>query len=188
MRGSSTGGAVKTGVWLVSYNGLGGHPVLSFAGDVLLGPTVPHFGDAVVELDVYPHLPSGEPPPPSLADMSDRFRERLATLPRVWFRRKKRLIEVAYRSRLGTAEALAGLAGGAADVSLLRDACAEITAALDLVRDAVKPCDDFDAQGLLSFARGRQSALERASDREVLEVLVALQEAERRRVAALRDE
>jgi hypothetical protein len=179
---------VKSGVWLVSYNGLGGHPALSFAGDVLLGPSVPHFGDAVVELDIYPHLPSGEPPPPSLADMSDRFRERLATLPRVWFRRKKRLIEVAYRSRLGTAEALAGRAGGAADVSLLRDACAEITATLDLIRDAVKPRDDFDAEGLLRFVRGRQSELERASDRAVLEVLVALRESERRRVAALRDE
>jgi len=178
---------VTTGVWLVSYDGLGGHPALSFAGDVLLGPSPPHFGGAVAEVDMYPHLPSGESPPTSMAAMSERFRERLATLPRVWFRRKKRLVEIAYRSRLGAAEALAGRAGGAADVSLLRDACAEITDALELVRGAVKAPDDFDAEEFLRFVRGRQSALERAADREVLEALVALQEAERRRVAALRN-
>ena len=97
---------MKTELWLVTYNGMIGHPDLAVAGDLLFGQPGPSFGGAIEGFELYAHVDHHGPPLPTLDSMLARYRERLATLPRVWFRRKRRLIEVAYHSRLGAAREL----------------------------------------------------------------------------------
>jgi hypothetical protein len=182
-----SGEGVRISVSLVSYNAMGGHPALSFAGDLLLGRPAPAFGSAVRQIEAYAHLDGDGPTLPTLEPLRERFRERVARMPQAWFRRKTKRIEVAYLSRLGSADDL--IAGkprrtGLGDVLLVRRACTELTAALDAARKRIAAADDFDADAFFAFLSSREKVIDAASDRDVLRWLREAQEAERQRIAA----
>lgn len=181
----ATGESVKIDLNLVSYNGMGGHPTLSFVGDLLLGLPRPSFGTAVGQIEAYAHLDSDGPTLPTLGPLRQRFRERVATMPQAWFRRKTKRIELAYHSRLGSADDLLerkSKRAGSEDIPLARRACAELAAALDAVRKRIRTTDDFDTVAFFEFLSGREEVLNAASDHEVLKWLRESQEVEGHRV------
>lgn len=185
----ATGESVKIDLHLVSYNGMGGHHTLSFVGDLLLGLPRPSFGTAVGQIEAYAHLDSDGSTLPTLERLRQRFRDRVATMPQAWFRRKTKRIELAYHSRLGSADDL--LKGksrrtGSKDIPLIRRAYSELAAALEVVRKRVRPTDDFDTAGFFELLSNREKMFNAASDREVLKWLRESQEMERQRVAANR--
>ena len=57
---------MKTQILTVTYNGMGGHPVLSSAGDFLLLDAPESFGSAIDEVEIYAHLQSSGRPTRSL--------------------------------------------------------------------------------------------------------------------------
>ena len=144
---------------LVTYNGMGGHPALSFVGDFLLLEAPTSFGEALATVDIYAHLQSSGPPLETLKSLRERFRERLKTLPLAWFRRKKCLLEIAYFSRVGTAEEL--LEQESKVISLIQfcDACREVVSLLSIIRKRLKKGDDFDKEALDSYLLRRLTEL-----------------------------
>lgn len=156
---------MKLDVWLKTYNGVVGHPDLLLVGDLLFPKSSPSFGDAITAFEVYAHVDLAGQPLPGLEAMLGRFRERVTALPRSWFRRKQRLIEVAYPSRLGSAPALFENKRTPADVVTIRMAYGEIADVLEQqVLKSVKRSDDFDSAGFATFLRSRRATLDGVPD------------------------
>ncbi len=116
--------------------------------------------------------------------MWERFQQRLTKLPKAWFRRKKRLIEIAYHSRLGTAEELIGSRADVDRVALVRSGYREVVQALQTVGRVASRSDHFNAAAFIAFLLARQAALDTVSDQMLAESLEALRESERQRVAS----
>lgn len=181
---------MKIYVSLVSYNGMGGHPTLSFLGDLILGSSAPSFGNAVTEIESYAHLDSANSPLPTLESMWQRFRERVATMPQAWFRRKNKRIEVAYYSQLGLADDLIQGRPRRArleDVPLIRTGYRELIQVLEIVRKKTKAVDAFDATAFVDFLASRRSALDNESDDGIQKLVCHYQDVERQRVATTDD-
>jgi hypothetical protein len=175
---------VKSTFWFVTYNGMGGHPVLSFAPDLLLPAEDNSFGEAVGEIESCAHVEPAHGPPPESDFLMGRFRDRLPTLPMAWLRRKKRRIEIAYLSHLGCAEELLGgdfAAKKIPDVALLRRACAEVAASFAMIEKCFKRSDDFDFERFIRYVDAKAAELTKVDDRELL--LRLARAAERSRMA-----
>jgi hypothetical protein len=134
---------------LVTYNGMGGHPALSFVGDFLLAGAPRSFGAAIETIDIYAHLPHTGRHPRNLASMAVQYRKRLKTLPLAWFKRKKRLVEIAYASTAGTGETLLGRRPSVVRRAPFAAACREVISLLPVVQARLKRGDRFD---MVSFA------------------------------------
>src|SRR5687768_3652888 len=156
---------MKLDVWLKTYNGMVGHPDLLLVGDLLFPASSPSFGDSIAGFDVYAHVELAGQPLPGLESMLERFHARLATLPLSWLRRKQRLVEVAYHSRLGGAVELFENETAPAEVSTIRTAYREIADVLaERVRKSVKRSDGFDVEGFGAFLRSRRTTLDGVPD------------------------
>ena len=169
----------------VTYNAMGGHPVLSFAPDLLLSADRNPFGDAIGEIEIYAHVEPAHGPPPESDFLMARFVERLPTLPKAWFRRKKKRVEIAYRSRLGCAEAL--LDGDFAakkipDFALLRRACGEVAESLAMLQSCVKRTDGLEVGRFLSFVDAKTVELSALDDGQLLRRLREEQAAKKSRL------
>ena len=176
---------MKITLWLVSYNAMGSHPVVSLAGNLLIGSGT-RLGKAANQIEIYAHLASGGRPIRGLGFMMKRFRENLATLPKVWFRRSQSRIDIAYPSYLGTPEALLDdecQIRKRIDLSLLRKASVEITGALQLVKKCIKPSDDCSVDRFLASIAARHAELNGLSDRQLRRVLKAAAEKDARKTA-----
>jgi len=176
---------VKWSFWFVTYNGMGGHPVLSFAPDVLMAFDRKSFGGAIGEIEIYAHIEPARSPLPTSDFLMARFRDRLHTLPKAWFRRKAKRVEIAYHSQVGCAEDLLGADFATMrvpDTGLLRRTCAEVAASLLLLAKCVKRSDDFDVGGFLGYVDAKILELSAFEDSELLHRLAEVQAAERERV------
>ncbi len=178
---------MKSTFWFVTYNGMGGHSVLSLAPDLLLPAEDHSFGDAVGEIETCAHVEPAHGPPPESDFLMGQFRDRLQTLPMTWLRRKKRRIEIAYLSHLGCAEEL--LEGDLAakkipDVALLRRACAEVAASFALIEKCIKRSDDFDFERFIRYIDAKAAERTKVDDRELLLRLAGA--AERSRMARVK--
>lgn len=177
---------MKWTFWLVTYNGMGGHPVLSFAPEILLAADSDSFGTAIDEFEVCAHVELAHGPTPGSDFLMKRFHDRLPTLPKSWFRRKKKRVEIAYHSHVGWAEDLLGgdfAAKKVPDVAVLRRACEEVAASLSLLKSCMKRSDDFDVGGFLGHVEAKTKELRALDDGEVLSRLSKAQATERERVA-----
>jgi hypothetical protein len=180
---------VKWTFWLVTYNGMGGHPVLSFAPDILLAGVGNSFGSAIGEFEICAHVEPAHGAAPGSDFLMTRFRDRLPTLPKSWFRRKKKRVEIAYHSHVGSAEDLLGgdfAAKKIPNVAMLRRACEEVAASLTLLKSCLKRADDFDVAGFLGYVEAMTIELRALDDSELLSRLAKAQAAERERVARTR--
>src|SRR5688500_7198055 len=156
---------MKLDVWLKTYNGMIGHPDLLFVGRLLFPESSPAFGETIAGFDVYAHVERPGQALPGLESMLDQFHARLATLPLSWFRRKQRLVEIAYHSRLGGALELFEHRPTPAEVSTIRTAYREIAEVLEeRVRKSVKRSDGFDTEGFGAFLRSRRTTLDGVPD------------------------
>jgi hypothetical protein len=178
--------SVRWTLWFVTYNGMGGHPVLSFAPDLLLLAGSYSFGGAVGEIEICAQVEPARGPLPGSDFLMARFQNRLPTLPKAWFRRKKKRVEIAYHSHLGCAEDLLG--GDFApkkvpDAALLRRAYAEVAASLPLLKKCVKSSDDFDIGRFLGYIDAKLVELNALDDGQLLRRLAEAQATERERVA-----
>lgn len=88
---------MRISVSLVWFNGMGGHPAISYAGEFLLLGRSDHYGSAFEKMEFYPHIPSSERSA-HLETLWTRFDERIRDLPKVWIKRKLRRVEFAYMS------------------------------------------------------------------------------------------
>ena len=133
---------VRLSVNLVWYNGMGGHPAISYAGDFLLLDGYNSYGSGIETIEFYPHIPSSHRAQ-SLEMLHARFDERVRKLPKSWIKRKLRRIEIAYNSELGTQEELVGEQELEFPPSRFSLACHEIVLALKIVESKIKPSDDI---------------------------------------------
>ncbi len=170
-------------VLIVTYNGMGGHPVLSYIGDFLLLDAPESFGSAITTVDIYAHFHSSGPPKQTLESLDDRFRARLKTLPLVWFRRKKCLFEIAYFSKLGDAEEMFEKKSKPDSLSLFQDGCHEIAATLSMIRKRLKTADEFDYEAFDAHLRCRLGQLP-SSISELRKLLGEIKANEQQRIAA----
>jgi hypothetical protein len=173
-------------VLLVTYNGMGGHPALSYVGNFLLIGAPASFGPAITTVDIYVHFQSSGPPKEGLESLRERFQKRLTTLPLAWFKRKKHLFEIAYFSRIGTAEELFEREPRVVSLSQFRDACCEIVSMLLTMRRRLRVSDDFCIEAFESFMQERLSELP-SRVTELKTVLRDLQAREEQTVAAHSD-
>jgi hypothetical protein len=127
---------------LVWYNGMGGHPAISYAGDFLLLDGSNSYGSGIESIEFYPHIPSSHRIQ-SLEMLHARFDERVRELPKSWIKRKLRRIEISYNSELGTEEELVGERQSEFPPSRFSLACHEIVLALKIVESKIKPSDDI---------------------------------------------
>lgn len=133
---------VRISVNLVWYNGMGGHPAITYAGDFLLLGGANSYGSGIESIEFYPHISSSHRNQ-SLELQHARFDERVRELPKSWIKRKLRLIEISYNSELGTEEELIGERQSDFSPSQFSVACHEIVLALNLVENKIKPSDDI---------------------------------------------
>ncbi len=150
---------MKIDISIVTYNGGGGHPVLSFVGDFLLLGAPNSFGSAITSVDMYAHLRSSRPAEESQEELRERFEERTKTLPLAWFKRKQFLFEIAYLSELGSAEDLFEQSSKSVSLSLFHDACREIVSAVSIMKKRLKKAADFDFDAFDSYLHRRLEQL-----------------------------
>jgi hypothetical protein len=134
--------------FIVTYNGMASGPCVNRCVEHLMAGAPPSFGAAIERVDIYAHCQTREPVIYSLAFMYERFQGRLTTLPFLRFRRKTRLFEVAYASKLVHAEAMFRSAKTALPPADFNCVCREFADALSLIRHRVKRSDNFDLDGL----------------------------------------
>ena len=170
-------------VLIVTYNGMGGHPVLSYIGHFLLLDAPESFGSAIAMVDIYAHFQSNGPPKQTLERLGDRFRARLKTLPLVWFRRKKCLFEIAYFSKLGDAEEMFEKKSKPVSLSLFHDGCHEIVATLSMIRKRLNTADEFDYEAFDAHLQRRLSQLP-TSISELKKLLGEIKAIEQQQIAA----
>jgi hypothetical protein len=140
---------------IVTYNGMGGHPVLSFVGDFLLLEAPKTFGSAITSIEIYSNVRSIGPPKKGQKELLDRFEKRIKKLPLYRFRRKAFYFEIAYVSSLGSAEELFERESKTVSVSLFHDACQEIVSTLTAIKKSLKATDNFDFQAFASHLHRR---------------------------------
>jgi hypothetical protein len=158
---------------------MGGHPVLSFAPDVLLAADSNSFGSAVGEIEICAHVEPARAPLRKSDFLMARFEDRLPTLPKAWFRRTNKRVEIAYHSHVGFAEDLLGgdfAAKKVPDAALLRRTCAEVAASLSMLKKCIKRSDDFDVGGFLGYVESKSIELTSLDDGALLRRLVEAQE------------
>lgn len=129
-------------VHLVWYNGMGGHPAISYAGEFLLLGRSNAYGSAFDTMEFYLHIPSSHRNQ-SLETLNARFDERVRVLPKSWIKRKLRRIEVSYVSQLGTEENLVGERQPDFSPGQFSLACHEIVSAFNIVDSKIKRSDDI---------------------------------------------
>ncbi len=174
---------MKIYVQIVTYNEGGGHPAISYLGDYLLLGAPASFGSAIENVDIYAHFQSKERPKSTLESLADRFRTRIETLPLLWFKRKRRLIEIAYFCKFAYAEDVFEPKSKRLSLSLFHEGCREIVTALSLIQKRLKRSDDFDFGAFDSYLQRRLDELPTSVPalRTVLEELWAI---EQQRIAA----
>jgi hypothetical protein len=180
---------LRVDTMIVTYNSMGGHRAISYAGALLLGPKPPSFGTAISLIEVYCHIDGPEPPAPTLGPLLTRYRARVKTMPLGTFYRQPKRVELALHSSLRPKKRLVGYdpsPASPADVAMVRTVYTEIASTFDLLRRKVKTTDDFDVERFLSYIRERAAELHASSAKTVLGSLHELRVAEQMRVAANR--
>src|SRR5437867_2887786 len=171
---------MRIDLWLITYNGMGGHELLSYAGAFLLQGSPRSFGSAVISFELYAHVKTRTRALPTLGDMKKEFRARLKTLPRVWFVRKSARFDISYVSHLGDEEELERKRSTAESLQLFRAACHEIASALQLAQKHLKRTDDFEWEAFAAHVN-RQLNKVPATVREFTQLLKRLRNARAQR-------
>jgi len=165
---------------IVWYNGMGGHPTISFAGEFLLMNTTNSYGSSFDSIEFYPHVPS-KFHDPNLSTLSARFQERIRELPRSWVKRKLRHIEISYNSELGYEEELIGKSQLRPSVNQFSLACHEVSSALNIIEKRLKKSDDFALDKLKEHFKARLRLLPK-TEVELQAVLQVLRLEDRKRL------
>ncbi len=145
--------------FIVTYNGMATGPCINQCVDHLM-EDAPPFGRAINRVDLYPRCQTRDPILPGLEFMMERFQTGLETLPFIRFRRKARLFEVSFASQWIHSEAMFGSANIDLSPAEFRCVCYEFAEALLLVRQRVKPSDEFDVARLESHLLHRLKLLQ----------------------------
>jgi hypothetical protein len=174
---------VNINVVIVTYNGMGGHPVLSYVGDFLLLNAPGSFGSAITTVDIYAHVQSSGRPIKTLKLLADRFQKRLKTLPLMWFKRKKCLFEIAYFSKFADSAEIFERELQSVSLTLFHDACREIVSVLLMIRKRLKTTDDFEIDAFESYLHRRLGQLPTRAA-ELKRLLEEIKEREQQRIAA----
>jgi hypothetical protein len=172
---------------VVTYNSVGGHRAISYAGALLLGPDPALFGTAISSMDIYCHIDDPDPPRTNQRPLLTRYCARVNTMPSATFYRKPKRIELAFHSVLRPKKSLIRYdprPASRADVPLVRTIYREIATALEILRRKIKGSDGFDVETFLSKVRANVVALDDSSTQDILDRLGVLRSAERQRVAA----
>lgn len=144
--------------WIVTYNGMGTGPSIKQCAGFLL-TNAPSFGSSVTQIEIYAHCRTRGRAVKNLDFMRDRFRARVLTLPKVWFRRKRKLIEVAYFSRMWSVEAMFGEDPPPLDLRSFRTFCQEFGSAMLMIEERVRPADNFNLAAFRLHVQERLSEL-----------------------------
>src|ERR1700722_18004742 len=134
--------------WLVNYNGMGTGPSLQLCVDFLLLNAPRSFGPAIREVEIFAHCHNRGRTKKTLQFMRDRFRENLATLPKVWFRRKTKVVQIAYFSRVIFSDELFAEDERPLELCPFVTLCREFGSVLSIVEQRLKPNDQFDVAAL----------------------------------------
>jgi uncharacterized protein YfeS len=175
---------IETDILFVTYNGGGGHPVLSWIGDFLLLESHNRLGKAISKIELYPRVLSRGHPEKTLGSLFERFQDGLNELPRIWFKRKKGLVEIAYQCQIIDADEILGESKPkTVTYSQFGAACHEVVAVLKLLGKRLKPTDDFDFSAFERHLEKRLIHLP-STNKELARVIAELKNAERRRRAS----
>jgi hypothetical protein len=150
---------VKIAPFIVFYDGMGTGPSLRLCVDFLLMNAPPSFGSAIKQVDIYAHCRSRGRIKKTLDSMSERFRVWVQTLPKVWFRRKSQLFEIAYFSRLLYFKEMFGSNRRPLDLRYFITFCQEFGSVLMMIEERLKPTDDFDLTAFRTHIEQRLSDL-----------------------------
>ena len=161
--------SMQISISAVSYRQLGSHRALSGAWLAPFENPSLSFGTAIEEIAAYAWVRPRNGPLPEFESLYDRFETNFPLVPKIWFRRKKRLVEIAYATRLGAEEDLLGDPCLRLTPSLFREGCEELTTILKLLRKSIKPSDDFDIDAFLAFSDQQLETI--PTDNESLELL-----------------
>ena len=173
---------MRMSVSLVWFNGMGGHPAISYAGEFLLLGRSDHYGSAFEKMEFYPHIPSSERSV-HLETLRTRFDERSRDLPKVWIKRKLRRVEFAYMSELGSKEEFIGERPSVFTARQFSLACQELVSVLELLASRIKPSDDIQLGELQTHFHERLQQMP-STDGELQAALQQLRlEEDRRRLA-----
>ena len=159
-------------VQIVFYNGMSGHPAISYAGQFLMGAADEDFAPGIKDIELFAHVASTNCNQ-SLHAMWQRFEERVDTLPLALIKRRESLIEVAFRSKLGTEEQLVGDNRLPSTATMFADACAEVIEVLTFASDILKNAKGVDWAKLLRHVNQRLDCVP-SNDGELKTVLDAL--------------
>lgn len=162
---------MRISVSLVWFNGMGGHPAISYAGEFLLLGRSDIYGSAFEKMEFYPHIPSSERND-HLEKLRTRFDERVRKLPKVWIKRKLHRIEVSYMSELGIKEELFGERQSVFTARQFSLACQELVSVLDLFDSQIKRSDDIQLAELKTHFYERLQQMPRTE----IELQAALQQ------------
>lgn len=130
--------------FIVTYNGMASGPCIKQCAEYLTADGPSSSGPAIERIDIYPRCHTRDPIIAGLEFMVDRFQAGLATLPFIRFRRKLRLFEVSYESKLVHSSVMFGPKVVEFSPSDFNCICREFATALSFVRHRVKKSDDFD--------------------------------------------
>lgn len=167
-------------VQIVFYNGMSGHPAISYAGQFLLNAAGDDFAPDVKEIELYAHVPS-ENHSESTQSMWQRFEERIDTLPLAWIKRRESLVEVSYRSKLGTEEQLVGEDRMASTTTMFEKACVEVIEAFTFASVRLKNVEGIAWDKLLRHMSQRLNHVP-SNDSQLKTVLRALHAEEKQQL------
>ena len=110
--------------------------------------------------------------------MWQRFEERIDELPMAWFNKRESLIEVSYRSELGTEEKLVGKNLLPSTVEMFTQAYTEAVEALAFASERLKNVDGIDWRKLLQHMNQKLNQVP-TNDVQLKSPLCALHENEK---------
>ena len=151
--------------YLVTYDGMSYFPHLATVARFLIDPEC-DFGVAVDEVEIFAHVETEGFVNKELDFMRVRFQERLITLPKIWFRRKRRLIEIAYQSRMSESDLKA-----ISEARFAREFFTEMTSALTLINKRISKSDEFHLDNFLSGVSRGVRRFENLNDFQILELM-----------------
>lgn len=139
-----------------TYNSYGGHSSLSLVGQYFAAD-LPPMGSAIEEIDVHVYFKSSAGPKRTLESVFERYERFLPSLPEAKFFRKKAKLEISYLSRLGGSEVVNGY--GPPKLEIFVAGAREIAGKLDMIREKLKPADDFRVEAFFEALRRKLDAL-----------------------------
>lgn len=147
-------------VFLRTYNSFGGHPVISLIGGYL-ELDMPDFGSALEQIEVYIALKTDTWETPSLQSLHEDFHKNIGQFSGIKFFRTKKRLELRYVGRANgdDIEANEWRTDDPNTCSLFQSSTIELVQKLELIRQKIKPSDNFDFVGFSEWVQKKLDSL-----------------------------